>query len=138
MMSKYKLGKTSQERLEGVDDRLVTIVHLAITETNQDFSVVEGLRSVERQNELFKKGYTELDGYEKQSAHQLGTAVDIAPYRDGKLLWDYEKYPAEWLEVGRAMLRAARKLGVNLEWGLTYNLPNGYDYPHFQLKEING
>jgi len=69
-MSKYKLGKTSLKRLTGVDKRLVEIVKKAIEETNQDFSVVEGLRSVERQNELFKKGYTELDGYSLKSAHQ--------------------------------------------------------------------
>ncbi len=133
-MSKYKLGKTSLKRLTGVDKRLVEIVKKAIEETNQDFSVVEGLRSAERQNELFKKGYTEIDGYTLKSSHQLGLAIDIAPYKNGKLLWDFKGNEAEWLEIGRAMLRSARILGYNLEWGITYNLPKGIDLPHFQLK----
>ena len=133
-MSKYKLGKTSLERLTGVDKALQKIVEKAIEETNQDFSVVEGLRSAERQNELFKKGYTEIDGYNLKSSHQLGLAIDIAPYKDGKLLWGLKGNEAEWLEVGRAMLRSARILGYNLEWGITYNLPKGIDLPHFQLK----
>jgi len=134
-MGKYKLGKTSLSRLEGINNKLATIVHMAIEETEQDFTVVEGLRSVERQFELFEKGYTELDGYNKKSAHQLGTAVDIAPYKNGEILWDIKKYPAEWLEIGRVMLRSARRLNCNLEWGITYNLPKGIDAPHFQLKD---
>ncbi len=135
-MSNFKLSKTSLKRLEGVDERLVEVVKRAIQETKVDFAVAEGLRSAERQNELYKKGYTELDGYNKKSAHQLGKAVDIVPYVKEKsgALWDLEGNEKEWLEIGRAMLRAARLLGVNLEWGLTYNLKRGVDAPHFQIK----
>ena len=136
-MSKFKLSHTSLKRLEGVDERLVKVVKKAIQETNVDFAVAEGLRSAERQHELYLKGYTEIDGYEKKSAHQLGKAVDIVPYvkEKGGALWELEGNEKEWLEVGRAMLRSARLLGVNLEWGLTYNLPRGVDTPHFQLKD---
>ena len=135
-MSDFKFSQTSLKRLEGVDEKLVKVVKRAIKETNVDFAVAEGLRSAERQNELYKKGYTELDGYNKKSAHQLGLAVDIVPYvkEKGGALWKLKGNEAEWLEVGRAMLRSARLLGVDLEWGITYNLKRGVDAPHFQLK----
>jgi peptidoglycan L-alanyl-D-glutamate endopeptidase CwlK len=133
----FYLSKKSLSKLEGVDERLQKIVKEAIKETKVDFAVVSGYRTAEKQNELYKKGYSELDGYTKKSAHQLGKAVDIVPYKDGKLCWNIKKCPREWLEIGRVMLRQARKQGVCLEWGLTYNLGNNttYDPAHFEIKE---
>lgn len=43
----YQLGNKSLQTLEGVHPDLVAVVKLAITLTEQDFSVGEGLRSVE-------------------------------------------------------------------------------------------
>jgi len=131
----FYLSKTSLKRLENIDKRLVKIVKNAIKETQVDFFVVEGFRTAERQNELFKKGLSELDGYNKKSAHQLGLAVDVCPLRNGQPLWKLEGNEKEWLEIGRAMLRSARLLGVCLEWGLTYKIGDGYDLPHFEIKE---
>ena len=132
----FKFSKTSESRLDGVHLDLVTLVHIALHESKIDFSIAEGLRSAERQHELYLKGYTELDGYKKKSAHQLGIAVDLVPYvkEKGGALWKLNGNESEWLELGRAMLRASRKLDIDLEWGITYNLPKGLDYPHFQLK----
>jgi peptidoglycan L-alanyl-D-glutamate endopeptidase CwlK len=135
MSQKYHFGKTSLKRMEGLDERLIKILNIAIKETNQDFSVIEGVRTAERQHQLYLEGQSELDGYNKKSMHQFGKAVDIAPYKNGKLIWGIEEDPAAWLEIGRAMLRAARLTGVCLEWGLTYNIGNGVDAPHFQIKE---
>lgn len=136
-MSEFKFSETSLNRLNGVDERLKEIVKKALEESEVDFSIAEGLRSAERQNELYKKGYSELDGYKHKSAHQLGLAVDIVPYVKGKggALWKLKGNEAEWLELGRAMLRSARLLKHNLEWGLTYNLKKGVDTPHFQLSD---
>ena len=136
-MNNFKFSKTSLNRLNGVDDRLKEIVKKALEESEVDFSIAEGLRSAERQNELYKKGYSELDGYKYKSAHQLGLAVDIVPYvkEKGGALWKLKGNEVEWLELGRAMLRSARLLKHNLEWGLTYNLKKGVDTPHFQLSD---
>ena len=63
----FKLGKRSLERLEGVDDRLVAVVKMAITLTENDFTVLEGLRSIERQRQLVKKGNSQaFDGKNKR------------------------------------------------------------------------
>ena len=44
----YKLGKRSRQRLEGVHPDLVKVVERAIEITEIDFTVLEGLRTVER------------------------------------------------------------------------------------------
>ncbi len=48
----FKLGKRSIERLQGVHPDLVRVVERAIDLTTVDFTVLEGLRSPERQQTL--------------------------------------------------------------------------------------
>jgi peptidoglycan L-alanyl-D-glutamate endopeptidase CwlK len=50
------LGARSLGRLEGVHPDLVRIVKTAAAMSNLDFTVLEGLRTVERQKELVKQG----------------------------------------------------------------------------------
>ena len=73
----FKLSKTSLGQLEGVDERLVECVKLALTKSTVDFGVASGMRTAEEQNELFKAGLSKCDGYEKLSYHQSGKAVDF-------------------------------------------------------------
>ena len=72
----FKLGKRSLERLEGVDERMVEIVKLAITLSKNDFTVLEGLRTKERQAELVKAGNSQT----MKSKHLEGKAVDLGAY----------------------------------------------------------
>ena len=44
----YQLGKKSKKKLEGVHPDLVKVVERAIEITEQDFTVLEGLRDIER------------------------------------------------------------------------------------------
>ncbi len=81
----------------------------AIKRTGVDFSVVEGLRSLERQKRLVASGASRtLDSY-----HLTGDAVDLAPYVDGRLQW---QAPLAYVVAGW-MLRANRDLSVPLVWG---------------------
>ena len=50
------LGPRSIMRLKGVHPDLVKVVQHAIEITTVDFTVLEGLRSIERQRELVKAG----------------------------------------------------------------------------------
>ena len=69
-----RFGKRSKERLKGVDHRLIMILDELIK--IMDVTIIEGLRSAERQEELLKKGATKV----KYSKHMEGKAVDLAPY----------------------------------------------------------
>ena len=52
----YKLSKRSEERLLGVHPDLVRVVRRAIEITEHDFSVIEGVRTLEKQREYFRSG----------------------------------------------------------------------------------
>lgn len=119
----YKLGSRSLANLEGVHPDLIKVVKRAIEITNQDFTVLEGLRSFARQEELLRKGFSKT----MNSRHLTGHAVDIAPWVNGAISWDWNFYP----EVARAMKEAAKELGVDIEWG--GNWERFKDGPHWQL-----
>ena len=119
-MMTYKLGNKSLQKLKGVHPDLVAVVKRAIEITEQDFLVLEGLRSYERQRELVNKGKSKT----MNSRHLTGHAVDIAPY---PLSWDWEYfYP-----IADAMKDAAQELGIDLEWGGDWK--SFKDGPHWQL-----
>lgn len=105
----YKFGKRSRARLKGVDSRLVNVLNELIK--IMDVTIIEGVRSAETQNKYFKDGKSKLDGINKKSNHQLGKAVDLAPY------------PINWKEINRfyymgGMVRGiAKQLNLKIRWG---------------------
>lgn len=127
----FKLGKNSKKNLYGVDADLYKVVELALTITKIDFGIPTdgGLRTAERQNELFKLKASQLDGYNKKSYHQTGKAFDVFAYVDGKASWQTKHL----YQVATAILAAASQLGVALEWGGHWGKGGGFvDMPHFQ------
>ena len=116
----YQLGTRSLQNLSGVHPDLVAVVKRAMELTEQDFSVIEGIRNIDRQRQLFKSGVSTT----MNSRHLTGHAVDIAPY---PLSWDWEYfYPIE-----DTMKQAASELDVDLEWGGDWK--SFKDGPHWQL-----
>lgn len=143
---KYILSKLSLSRLEGVHPDLVEVVQRAIQLTDQDFMVVEGVRSKEQCMINWGKGRSagqcKLRGIPEKyaqpnlskvtwltdpfaSKHVKGQAVDLVPY------------PVDWNDLNKfkvvsvAMKAAAVELGVSLAWG--GNWVKSKDYPHFEL-----
>ena len=118
----FSLSKKSLDRLTGVHPRLVEVVKLAITLTNVDFAVLEGVRSIERQKALLGAGASQT----MRSRHLTGHAVDLGAIVDGQVRWDWPLYD----RVAVAVKEAARRLGVPIEWGGDWKMRDG---PHFQL-----
>jgi len=73
----YKASKRSKENLKGVDSRLVLLVGYALAISKVDFVVVEGLRSTERQKQLYREKKSKCDGVTNISKHQEGKAIDV-------------------------------------------------------------
>jgi len=119
----FVLGAKSKEKLQGVDIRLVHLVEQAIKETTVDFTVLEGLRTPERQQQLVNDGYSQT----LKSKHLTGHAVDLVAIVDGKVSWDKQYYP----EIARAMKKAAADQQVNIRWGGDFK--SFFDGPHFEL-----
>ena len=125
----YRFGKRSRERLKGVKPELVNVLNELIK--IMDVTIIEGLRSQERQDELVAKGASKT----KYSKHIQGRAVDLAPY------------PIDWKDRERfhymgGMVRGiGKQLGVNIRWGGDWDSDgeirdNAFDdLVHVEIKE---
>jgi peptidoglycan LD-endopeptidase CwlK len=117
----YKLGIRSLQNLSGVHPDLVAVVKRAIQITEVDFTVIEGIRSRERQKQLVAKGASKT----MNSRHITGHAVDMVPW------------PIDWDDLERfeimadAMKQAAEELDIPIVWGGDWK--TFYDAPHFEL-----
>ena len=101
----FKFGKRSKERLKGVNPKLVNVLNELIK--IMDVTIIEGLRTEKRQNELLAQGKSKT----KYSKHLEGKAVDLAPY------------PIDWEDRERfhymgGMIRGiGKQQGVDIRWG---------------------
>jgi len=127
----YKLSSSSKKRLEGIDPRLISIISEALKISVIDFGIPGdgGLRTAERQKELFDKKVSKCDGTVNKSYHQTGKAFDVYAYVDGKASWD--RY--HLTQVAAAMLQAAAMLGYQLRWGGLFK--SWSDLPHFEIRD---
>ena len=110
----FKLSLRSLDRLEGVDDRLVTVVRYAILETKVDFGVIQGLRSIEEQKELVAKGASQT----MKSKHIDGEAVDLMAYVGSRGSWELNLYD----DIADAMKKAAQVCDVGIRWGCAWHI----------------
>ena len=119
----FQLSATSLDRLSGVHPDLIKVVKLAITITDIDFTVLEGIRSTARQAILVKSGAS----HTMNSRHLTGHAVDLGAFVGGEVRWDWPLYN----KIAAAMKRAAKELNIPLECGADWvSFPDG---PHYQL-----
>lgn len=110
----FKFGKKSLKELEGVHPDLVAVVTRALELSVQDFSVHDGLRTLEEQKKLVLAGASQtLD-----SRHLTGHAVDLVPYINGKLRWEWEPL----YKIADAVRSAAKEAGVPLRWGGAWDI----------------
>ena len=119
----FSFSQRSLNNLKGVHPDLVKVVNLALEQSEIDFSITEGLRSVEKQKMLVAKGASQT----MRSRHLTGHAVDLAAILDGEIRWDWPLYKT----LAQTMKSAAHQLEIPLEWGGDWvTLKDG---PHFQL-----
>jgi peptidoglycan L-alanyl-D-glutamate endopeptidase CwlK len=139
----YKLSQKSLERLNGVHPALVFLVKSAMETQIMDFSVNEGVRTLDRQKELVSKGVSKT----MKSKHLIqsdgyGHAVDLYPYPI-----DMEAVrKGSAVEISRfgvlagIMKSLAWTHGIEIEWGGDFDSDGEtldhtfFDAPHFQLK----
>ena len=137
------LGQRSLARLEGIHPDLVRVVKKAAALSDLDFTVLEGLRTPERQRQLMKQGATRT----LNSRHITGHAVDLAPMLDGKVSWDWPLYH----RLAEYVRSASVSENVPIRWGGTWKLLSAIsgpitakvlsrsfpDGPHFELPRAN-
>lgn len=117
------LGQRSLSRLEGVHPDLVRVVKRAAAMSSLDFTVLEGLRTVARQKQLYDQGATKT----MNSRHITGHAVDLAPMIGGTIRWDWPLYH----QLAEVVKAAAKAENVPIQWGGDWRTFK--DGPHWEL-----
>lgn len=133
-------SKRSINSLDGVHPQLVRVLKQAIKNTPIDFTVVEGVRTLARQQALYAQGRTKpgsvityADGVRNPSNHQIykdgyGYAVDLYPFINGCVQLENRKA----LEIIASHIKqTAESMGIAVVWGGDWKRP--CDPPHFQL-----
>jgi peptidoglycan LD-endopeptidase CwlK len=100
--------------LQGVDEKLIATVKLAITVTKIDFGVICGLRTMEEQRVLVDKGASKT----MRSKHLDGKAVDLMAYIGSRGSWELNLYD----DIADAMQEAAVETGAVLRWGAAWQI----------------
>lgn len=147
----YVFGKASQTRMEGLHPNLKKVLELAIMLSNQDFTIIEGVRSDQQCYINFGKGRTAaqcsaagcpphyanpkaakvtwvkhpLSSNHRKKKDGYGHAVDLYPYPVnlvlGKKPRDYEPL---FDKIAVAMFKAAKQLNIPIRWGADWDLDN--------------
>ena len=112
----FKLSTRSMDRLIGVDERLVTVVKLAIHKTKIDFGVICGMRTSKEQEDLVAKGASKT----MKSKHLQGHAVDLMAYIGSRSSWELNLYD----DIADAMKMAAQETGLGIRWGAAWHIPD--------------
>lgn len=148
----YKFGKRSilhyntlHKDLQLILDELIKIY---------DVSVIEGVRSEDRQTKLFIEGKSQLDGVVKKSKHQankdgVSMAVDILPYYKGENAFSGKELDNSRFYFMMGLVKKItidliknKKISHDIRFGLDwdgdniYNDSNFHDLPHMELISI--
>lgn len=130
-----KFGKRSKDRLKGVNPDLVAVLEEVVK--HFDISIIEGLRSQKRQDELVSEGKSKT----KFGKHVQGNAVDLAPY---PIDWNARD---DFHYLGGFVLAIANSMNIKIRWGGDWNASSLYqgqrttkdnnfdDLVHFELLE---
>lgn len=108
-----KFGRKSRDCLKTLHPDLQEILNEAIK--HFDFSILEGHRGEERQNEMFSKGTSKLMFPNGKHNKFPSEAVDIAPY---PIVWeDKERFSF----FAGFIMGIAKQKGIDLRWGGNWN-----------------
>lgn len=119
----FQFGTRSLKNLEGVHPDLKKVMMEAIEDSPIDFMILEGLRTLSRQQELVRMGASKT----MNSRHLTGHAVDIAPLLNGVIRFDWPLY----YKLAPVIKETANSLKVPIVWGGDWRTFK--DGPHFEL-----
>ena len=116
----FTLSQRSLGRLDGVNNKLHSVVTTAIGLTNVDFGVTCGLRTEKEQEDLVARGASKT----MKSKHLTGDAVDVVAYIGSRISWELNLYD----DIADAFKEASVREGVGIKWGASWHIPDLRDW----------
>jgi peptidoglycan L-alanyl-D-glutamate endopeptidase CwlK len=116
----FALSQRSLGRLDGVNNKLHSVVTTAIGLTNVDFGVTCGLRTEKEQEDLVARGASKT----MKSKHLTGDAVDVVAYIGSRISWETNLYD----DIADAFKEASVREGVGIKWGASWHIPDLRDW----------
>jgi peptidoglycan L-alanyl-D-glutamate endopeptidase CwlK len=130
-----KWSKTSMDRLATCHPQLQILFNKVID--HYDCTVIEGFRTGDKQDELYRTGMSKLRYPESKHNHQPSLAVDVAPYfaESPHIRWDDRE---SFIHFAGFVKGVASQMGINIRCGIDWNSDNQFkerffDGPHFEL-----
>lgn len=117
------LTPADERKLVGLNKNLVALVRRVALVSPVPFSVVEGLRTKQRQRELFAQRKTKT----LNSKHIIGRAVDTAPLIDGKVSWEWRHFTP--------LVECAKACASDMSLPMTFGYDWGWDAPHWEMTD---
>lgn len=115
----------SKQKLETCEQEIQDVLNEAIK--HYDFSVIDGYRNMERQNQYFNEGVSKVRWPNSRHNTYPSGAVDIIPYPGG-----FDNNDEEFDRMATYILSACSRLGVRMDWGGHWE--NFKDMAHFELR----
>lgn len=110
----FRFGAGSLKEMTGVHPVLVRVATRALEICEVDFAFHDGLRTEDEQTALVAKGAsTTMNSKHRKQADGWGHAMDLVPYINGKLRWEWEPI----FKIATAVDQAATELKVKIRWG---------------------
>lgn len=141
-MNTFKFGARSESKLVGVHPDLVKVCRRALTTSQVDFGILQGVRTLEEEQANFSKGLSRIAP--DQSRHLRGLAVDVGAYENGVLSWNWKLYEF----IAEEFSSAGMSLSIPIRWGGAWDvnisdlLDSGHDmhtqYVHRYMQEHPG
>ena len=141
-MAEHQYGQGSLAALKGVHPNLVSLFKEVLVEI--DHTIIQGLRTKEEQDRLFKEGKSKLRGDDSGAKHVRGLAIDAAPYpvvfpENCKTQGERIKAYGRFYFFAGYVLAKAKEMGLRIRWGGDWD--GDYDFSdqsfddlvHFEL-----
>ena len=120
----FKLTDADERKLVGVDARLVELLERLAARTPIPFMVTEGVRTAERQRELYAQKKTKT----LKSRHLTGHAVDIVPLVSGNPSWAWQHFTP--------LIKTAKSVAAELPVRFVFGYDWGWDAPHIEIRNV--
>lgn len=120
----FTLTDADRVHLVGVDARLVQLAERLAEISPIPFKITEGVRSAQRQRELFAQKKTKT----LKSRHLTGHAIDVVPLVGGNPSWQWKDYTP--------LIKAAKNIAAEMNVRFVFGYDWGWDAPHIEVRNV--